>query len=74
MLPYYENSTLQSYLRTSNRILSINQCLIYFRSLASAVSYLHLGRNSTHTTIVHRDIKSSNILICKNWYNALYGT
>jgi tRNA A-37 threonylcarbamoyl transferase component Bud32 len=66
ILPYYENSTLQAYLRTPNRTLSINQCLIYFRSLASAISYLHLGRNNTHMTIVHRDIKSSNILICKD--------
>jgi len=66
VFPYYENSTLQSYLRTTNRILSINQCLIYYRSLASAISYLHLGKNNTHMTIVHRDIKSSNILICKN--------
>jgi len=56
VFPYYENGTLQSYLRTPNRTLSINQCLIYFRSLASAISYLHLGRNSNHVTIVHRDI------------------
>ncbi len=61
--PYCENGTLQSYLRTPNRTLSIEQCVIYFRSLASAISYLHLGRNSRQVTIVHRDIKSSNILI-----------
>ena len=66
LLPYYENGTLQSYLRTPDRTLSIEQCLTYFRSLASAVSYLHLGQTSLHRTIVHRDIKSSNILIGKN--------
>lgn len=40
--------------------------MTYFHSLASALSYLHLGQTSIHTTIVHRDIKSSNILIGKN--------
>lgn len=66
LLPYYENGTLQSYLRTPDRTVSLHQCLMYFRSLASALSYLHLGQASIHTTIVHRDIKSSNILIGKN--------
>lgn len=66
LLPYYENGTLQSYLRTSDRTLSVQQCLTYFRSLASAISYLHLGQTNLHRTIVHRDIKSSNILIGKN--------
>lgn len=65
VFPYYENGTLQSYLCTSNRIISIHQCLTYFRLLASAISYLHLRP----TTIVHRDIKSSNILIGKNPWN-----
>ncbi|CAF4682747.1 unnamed protein product, partial [Rotaria sp. Silwood2] len=69
VLPFYENGTLQSYLLTTNRKLSINQCLVFLRSLASAISYLHMGRNSTHMTIVHRDIKSSNILIDKNELN-----
>ncbi|CAF3846679.1 unnamed protein product [Rotaria sp. Silwood1] len=69
VLPFYENGTLQSYLLTSNRKLSINQCLSFLRSLASAISYLHIGRNSTHMTIVHRDIKSSNILIDKDQLN-----
>jgi serine/threonine protein kinase len=69
VFPYYENGTLQSYLLTSNRTLSINQCLRYFHSLASAISYLHLGQNSSHMMIVHRDIKSANILICKNELN-----
>ncbi len=68
-MPYYETGTLQSYLRTPNRTLSINQCLIFLRSLASAISYLHLGQNKTHMTIVHRDIKSSNILVYKNELN-----
>ncbi|CAF0794595.1 unnamed protein product [Rotaria sordida] len=70
ILPFYENGTLQSYLLTPNRKLSINQCLIFFRSLASAISYLHMGRNNnTNMSIVHRDIKSSNILIDKNELN-----
>ncbi len=43
----------------------MDQCLTYFRSLASAISYLHLRQ----TTIVHRDIKSSNILIGRNPLN-----
>lgn len=66
IFPYYENNTLQTYLRTTNRSLSMNQCLVYCRSLASALSYLHLGENNLSLTIVHRDIKSSNILIDRN--------
>ncbi|CAF0732483.1 unnamed protein product [Adineta steineri] len=69
ILPYYENGTLQSYLREPNRTLTINQCLIFLRSLASALSYLHVGQNKNHMTIVHRDIKSTNILIFKNELN-----
>ncbi|UJR31792.1 hypothetical protein I4U23_019270 [Adineta vaga] len=67
--PYYENGTLQSYLRTSNRTLTINQCLRFSHSLASAVAYLHTGQNNTQLSIVHRDIKSSNILISKDEFN-----
>lgn len=47
----------------------MDQCLVFLRSLASAISYLHMGRNSMNKTIVHRDIKSSNILIGKNEFN-----
>jgi serine/threonine protein kinase len=66
LLPYYETGTLQSYLRTPGRTLSINQCSQFLRSLASAICYLHLGRSRTHLSIVHRDIKSSNILVHKD--------
>ena len=66
VLPFYENGTLQSYLRTSHRTLTIDQCLTFVRSLASAIAYLHLGQNTTGMTIVHRDIKSSNILVSNN--------
>ncbi|CAM4805458.1 unnamed protein product [Rotaria magnacalcarata] len=69
ILSFYENGTLQSYLHAPSRKLSMNQCLRFLRSLASAISYLHIGKNSIHTTIVHRDIKSSNILIDKSELN-----
>jgi serine/threonine protein kinase len=69
VLPFYDQGTLQSYLRTSYRTLTMNQCLLFCRSLASAMTYLHLGHNSAGATIVHRDIKSSNILVCPNGLN-----
>ncbi|CAF3358334.1 unnamed protein product [Rotaria socialis] len=69
LLPFYENGTLQSYLHARSKKLSMNQCLRFLRTLAAAISYLHTGNNSIHTTIVHRDIKSSNILIDKNELN-----
>ncbi|CAF0888006.1 unnamed protein product [Adineta ricciae] len=66
LLPYYDNGTLQSYLRTSNRVLTSKQCLTFLHSLASAISYLHTGQSDIHMPIVHRDIKSSNVLVAND--------
>ena len=46
--------------------MTLNESLFFVRSLVSAVAYLHLGKNSTGLTIVHRDIKSTNVLIGEN--------
>ena len=66
LLPYYDNGTLQSYLRTSNRALTSKQCLTFLHSLASAISYLHTGPSDICRPIVHRDIKSSNVLVAND--------
>lgn len=67
VLPFYENGNLQSFLRNSSqRTLSFDDALNWIRSLVSAVSYLHLGKTTTGLTIVHRDLKSSNVLIGEN--------
>jgi serine/threonine protein kinase len=69
MMPYYDHGTLQSYLRTSHRTIPGRQCLLFVRALASAVSYLHTAQNDTSLMIVHRDIKSSNVLVCNDGLN-----
>ena len=66
VLPFYDKGSLQSYLRTANRTLSIHQCVGFIRSIASAVSYLHVGQDNGGMNIVHRDIKSSNVLVNAN--------
>ncbi|CAF0924043.1 unnamed protein product [Didymodactylos carnosus] len=67
-IEYHEYGSLQKYL--SMNTLSLRLCLDFLLSLANGLDYLHsehyVESKLIKSTIVHRDIKSQNVLVKQN--------
>ncbi|KAL4561030.1 hypothetical protein LXL04_033190 [Taraxacum kok-saghyz] len=50
----------------NNMSVMLMQCLKIYFVVARGLCYLH-GSKETHQRVIHRDIKSSNILMDENW-------
>ncbi|KAL1819751.1 hypothetical protein ACET3Z_014620 [Daucus carota] len=63
ILEYMPNGNLESWLYSQNRCLDVLQRINIMIDVASALEYLHHG---LPTTIVHSDLKPSNVLLDEN--------
>lgn len=62
---YVSNGSLDMHLSSSN--LTWIQRLKICIGMARGLSYLHNPVDRTHSGVLHRDVKSSNILLDENW-------
>ncbi|XP_071729781.1 receptor-like protein kinase FERONIA [Rutidosis leptorrhynchoides] len=63
---YIPNGTLEDHLHKRHTRLSLSQRLRICIGAARALHYLHTG-TGTEQGVIHRDVKSSNILLTKKW-------
>ncbi|GJZ35644.1 kinase-like domain, phloem protein 2-like protein [Tanacetum coccineum] len=65
---YVSNGSLEDYLGDNDKPVNLNwaQCMQISLDIAHRIKYLHTSTKDK-PTIIHRDIKSANILLDNNW-------
>ncbi|KAK3580590.1 hypothetical protein CHS0354_002689 [Potamilus streckersoni] len=61
---YAENESLYAYLQNPKNFLDFQQILRWAQEMAHGMNYLHC---EAPVKVIHRDLKSKNVVICANW-------